>query len=32
MRITLDREGPLYQAMHTQRTSCERINSQAKEY
>ena len=31
MRITLDREHPLYKAMYTQRTSCERINSQAKE-
>ncbi len=30
MRITLDRESPLYQALSTQRTSCERINSQAK--
>ncbi len=27
----LDRESPLYQAVYTQRTSCERINSQAKE-
>ncbi len=31
MRITLDRTGPLYQALYTQRTCCERINSQAKE-
>ena len=31
MRVTLDREGPLYQAIYRQRTSCERINSQAKE-
>ena len=31
LRITLDRESPLYQAVYTQRTSCERINSQAKE-
>ncbi len=30
MRITLDRTSPLYQAVYTQRTSCERINSQAK--
>lgn len=29
-RITLDRSGPLYQAVYRQRTSCERINSQAK--
>ena len=31
MRITLDRTGPLYHAVYTQRTACERINSQAKE-
>ena len=30
-RVTLDRTSPLYQAIYTQRTSCERINSQAKE-
>src|SRR5712692_787587 len=30
-RVTLDRQGPLYQAIYKQRTSCERINSQAKE-
>jgi len=30
-RATLDRESPLYRAIYTQRTSCERINSQAKE-
>jgi hypothetical protein len=30
-RVTLDREGPLYRAIYNQRTSCERINSQAKE-
>jgi hypothetical protein len=30
-RISLDRDGPLYKAVYTQRTSCERINSQAKE-
>jgi len=30
-RITLDRDGPLYRAIYKQRTSCERINSQAKE-
>lgn len=30
-RVTLDRQGPLYHALYTQRTSCERINSQAKE-
>ena len=31
MRVTLDRSGPLYHAIYTQRTCCERINSQAKE-
>ncbi len=31
MRITLDRTSPLYQAIYRQRTSCERINSQAKD-
>jgi hypothetical protein len=31
LRVQLDRSGPLYQAVYTQRTSCERINSQAKE-
>jgi hypothetical protein len=30
MRVTLDRDGPLYHAVYTQRTSCERINSQAQ--
>jgi hypothetical protein len=30
MRVTLDRTGPLYQAIYRQRTSCERINSQAQ--
>jgi hypothetical protein len=30
-RVTLDRNGPLYHAVYTQRTCCERINSQAKE-
>ena len=30
-RVTLDRSGPLYKSLYTQRTSCERINSQAKE-
>jgi hypothetical protein len=30
MRVTLNREGPLYHAIYTQRTSCERINSQAQ--
>ena len=29
-RVLLDRSGPLYQAVYHQRTSCERINSQAK--
>ena len=31
MRILLDRTTPLYKVIYTQRTSCERINSQAKE-
>ncbi len=31
MRVQLDRIGPLYKAIYTQRTSCKRINSQAKE-
>ena len=31
MRVTLDRTSPLYKALYNQRTSCERINSQAKE-
>jgi len=30
-RVTLDRESPLYKAIYTQRTCCERIKSQAKE-
>lgn len=30
MRALLDRESPLYKAVYTQRTSCERINSQAR--
>ena len=30
-RVTLDRQSPLYQAIYKQRTSCERINSQAKD-
>jgi hypothetical protein len=30
-RLLLDRTSPLYKAVYTQRTSCERINSQAKE-
>jgi hypothetical protein len=30
MRVTLDRDGPLYHAVYTQRTTCERINSQAQ--
>ena len=30
-RVTLNRDGPLYHAIYVQRTSCERINSQAKE-
>lgn len=31
MRVTLDRDGPLYHALYVQRSACERINSQAKE-
>ncbi len=31
MRVMLDRTTHLYQAIYRQRTSCERINSQAKE-
>jgi Transposase DDE domain len=31
MRVTLNRESPLYKAIYNQRTSCERINSQAKD-
>lgn len=30
-RMLLDRSSPLYHALYAQRTSCERINSQAKE-
>jgi hypothetical protein len=30
-RLLMDRTSPLYKAIYTQRTSCERINSQAKE-
>jgi hypothetical protein len=30
MRVLLDRTSPLYQAVYTQRTACERINSQAQ--
>ena len=29
--MALDRDSPLYHALYTQRTCCERINSQAKE-
>jgi hypothetical protein len=29
MRVMLDRDGPLYHTIYTQRTTCERINSQA---
>jgi hypothetical protein len=32
MRVTLDRDSPLYKAIYKQRTSCERINSQAKDF
>jgi hypothetical protein len=31
MRVTLNRESPLYKVIYNQRTSAERINSQAKE-
>ena len=30
MRVLLDRTSPLYHAIYTQRTACERINSQAQ--
>lgn len=30
-RVLMDRTSPLYHALYTQRTACERINSQAKE-
>ncbi len=30
MRVLLDRDSPLYHAVYTQRTACERINSQAQ--
>ena len=30
MRVILDRDGPPYRAIYNQRTSCERINSQAQ--
>jgi hypothetical protein len=30
MRVTLDRDGPLYHSIYTQRTCCERSNSQAQ--
>ena len=32
MRVTLDRSGPLYKSIYRQRTSAERINSQAKSW
>jgi len=32
MRALLDRDGPLSKAVYTQRTACERINSQAKDF
>ncbi len=31
MRVTLDRDGPLFHAVYDQRTSTERLNSQSKE-
>jgi hypothetical protein len=30
MRVLLERHGPLYHAVYTQRTCCERINGQAQ--
>ncbi len=30
MRVTLNRDSPLYKGIYNQRTSCERINSQAQ--
>ena len=30
MRVTLNRDGPLYHGIYNQRTSAERINSQAQ--
>ena len=30
MRVTLNRDGPLYKGLYNQRTACERINSQAQ--
>lgn len=30
MRVTLDRDSPLYKGLYNQRASCERINSQAQ--
>jgi len=30
MRVTLDRDGPLYHGIYNQRTAAERINSQAQ--
>ena len=30
MRVTLNRDGPLYHVVYNQRTACERINSQAQ--
>ena len=32
MRALLDRDGPLYHVIYTQRTACERINSQAQAF
>jgi hypothetical protein len=31
MRVTLDRDSPLYHVIYKQRTSCEHINSQTKD-
>ena len=32
MRVTLDRQGPLYKGIYHQRTSAERINSQSNSH
>jgi hypothetical protein len=32
MRVTLDRDSPRYKVVYQQRTACERINSQAKDF
>lgn len=30
-RVTLNRDGPLFRVLHSQRSGCERINARAKE-